>query len=352
MSTHGASRRERAPIAAVVLAAHLLLAWLLMTWVAPHLAPADPDASQAAIFARIVEQPRPEPLGTPAPVKVTLVPVTHPKLPTPELQLIEVETLDSPTPGPDPAPSSAQLVTRPGPANAGGLGYPATVGDQGLRLVRRVPPIYSIASIQHGEAGVVQMGVYVDEHGRVARVSLLRSSGYEKLDGAALEAVRKWKFEPLVHEGHAQSVWAQVNLRMGIYQHKFCRIRDDPGGGPSGEVVHDGPGSAGYLGNEAALQRLIDDLGSGNPDASGPLLALVRKWGQVQSIHFVNDAGYQGWVIREVLPAYIAKHPDTVQVRWDMYVVQQERRTTIWEVAMDSAGEIWCVHVGPASQAN
>jgi periplasmic protein TonB len=345
-----ATRKNRPAIAAIVLTVHLLMIWL---WILVARAPVralDPDSSTKPIYARIIEPPRPEPLGTPAPVKPTLVPVTHPKLPTPVVQLIEIDTLDSPAPGPDPAPSSSLLVTRPGPDNGGDKGYPVSMGGQELKVVRRVAPMYPRDSAMRGEAGLVQMRAQVDARGRVTEVQLVRSSGFDSLDKAAVRAVGKWRFEPQVQDGRAVSAWTLVNLRMSTYQQSYCRIRDEPTNGATGEDVHDGARTAATLGDEAAMRRLIDDLATGALKSPEPLLALLRDWGAVQSIHYSNDAGYQGWVTRDILPSYQGRHAgNSVQVRWDAYVVQHERVVTRWIVATDSAGEIWCVHIGRAA---
>ena len=99
------------------------------------------------------------------------------------------------------------------------------------------------------------------------------------------------------------------------------------------------------------MQRLINDLVSGALPAPPALQAQLRDWGAVQSIRYVNDAGYQGWVTRDILPAYRGSHSgSTVQVRWDAYGVQQEKIVTRWIVATDSSGEVWCVRIGKAAR--
>ena len=234
------------------------------------LAPAPQVAAPEAIpiYARIIDRPRPEPLGSPAPVIVTLIPVTRPKLPTPVVQPIEVETLDSPAPGPDPAPSSAQLVTRPGPANGGGKGYPASVAPRQLKLVRRVTPVYSPISALAHEEGVTRMRALVDEHGRVTKVELLGSSGYARLDDAAMKAVAKWRYEPPMENGRALSVWNLVNVtNVSVDQQKYCRIRELPVANSASEEIHDFAEVFLPLDGDAALRKMIAHLDSDNSGA-------------------------------------------------------------------------------------
>jgi periplasmic protein TonB len=324
-----------------------------MAWICLLLAQAssnrDPAAEFVPIFARIIDTPEPLPLGTPEPVKVTLIPVTQTKPQTPEQQPIEVEALDSPAPGPDPAPSST-MVTRPGPANGGAKGYPAPMGDKDLKVVRRVAPVYPRDSALRGDAGLVQMRARVDPRGRVTEVLLVRSSGFNPLDAAAMRAVGKWRFEPQLENGRSVDAWTLVNVRMSTYQQSYCRIRDEPTDGATGEEVHDGAMAAVTLSNEASMQRLINDLATGALQTPASMQAQLRDWGPVQSIHYTNDAGYQGWVTRNILPAYQGNHPgNTVQVRWDAYEVRHEQAITRWIVATDSSGEIWCAHFGRAA---
>jgi periplasmic protein TonB len=362
MANYTTIRHQRCLVAAIVVAAHLVMAWL---WMMSARAPSralDPAAQSVPIYARIIDRPRPQPLGTPAPVKITLIPVTRPKLPTPVIQLIEIEILDSRAPGPDPAPSSAQLVTRPGPANGGGQGNPVSMGSQQLKLVRRVAPAippdlarrFGLAGpVQMSAAGPVQLNVRVDERGRVAEVKLLRSSGIERLDAAATRAVGKWRFEPLVQNGRPVSVWTQVNVDMSAYDHKYCRISDGALDDSTDEEVHDASGVVLPLGSEVVLRNLIDELSPGGREAPGPIQDWIRDWGPVESIRYTGDGGIQGWVSRAILPAFQQGHPNgIVDVRSDTYLVRQERQLSRWRVESDRAGEIWCVHVGPVPRIN
>ncbi|MEO8307466.1 MAG: energy transducer TonB [Pseudomonadota bacterium] len=269
------------------------------------------------------------------------------------VQLVEIETLDSPAPGPDPAASSAQLVTRPGPANSGGLGDPMSGGTRGVRLIRKVPAVYPSSSMQRGEAGVVQINARIDERGRVAEIKLLRSSGHELLDSAAIRAVGKWKFEPALENDRPVSVWHPINLVMSVYNKKYCRIRDEPVDAMVGDEVVEGATVFLPLGGDAALRKIIDDLDSSRSGAAAQIRALIDDWGPVLSIRPVVDAGIQGWVKREILPGSPQGNTGgVVQVRSDTYLVQHEKIVARWRVDTDPSGEVWCIHVGPAPRGN
>jgi hypothetical protein len=163
-----------------------------------------------------------------------------------------------------------------------------------------------------------------------------------------MRAVGKWRFEPELQDGRPIGAWTLVNLRMSTYQQSYCRIRDEPTDGARGEEVHDAAAAASP--GESAMQKLINDLLLGALPAPPSLQAQLREWGAVQSIHYVNDAGYQGWVTRDILPAFRGSQAgNTVQVRWDAYGVQQKKAVTRWVVATDSTGEVWCMRIGKAA---
>jgi protein TonB len=57
-------------------------------------------------------------------------------------------------------------------------------------------PVYPLMSRRNGEAGKVLLLVQVSKQGTAAQVEIKQSCGFARLDEAALEAVRKWRFIP------------------------------------------------------------------------------------------------------------------------------------------------------------
>lgn len=57
-------------------------------------------------------------------------------------------------------------------------------------------PKYPAASRRMGEEGTVALSVHVLATGEVADVRLKKSSGYARLDHAAMAAVKKWRYRP------------------------------------------------------------------------------------------------------------------------------------------------------------
>jgi protein TonB len=58
-----------------------------------------------------------------------------------------------------------------------------------------------------GDEGEVRLDVRVGVNGRVTEVRLRQSSGSELLDRTAIDAVRKWRFEPATIDGQPVAEW-------------------------------------------------------------------------------------------------------------------------------------------------
>jgi protein TonB len=98
-------------------------------------------------------------------------------------------------------------------------------GGSGLvrvaRLVFHPRPVYPRLSIRYGEAGEVLCKIEIDAAGAVAAVAIARSSGYKRLDEAALAAVRRWRFEPARRGGRAQASTATLPV---VFELKDARV--------------------------------------------------------------------------------------------------------------------------------
>lgn len=57
-------------------------------------------------------------------------------------------------------------------------------------------PVYPAMSRRNGEEGKVQLKVRVSAQGTALDVAIAKSSGFARLDGAATEAVTRWRFVP------------------------------------------------------------------------------------------------------------------------------------------------------------
>ncbi len=93
--------------------------------------------------------------------------------------------------------SAAAALMAQGAGQAQGLVVPARLRPG----VVNAPPTYPQASRLRNEEGRVTLQVEIDPLGRVADVRVVRSSGFPALDQAAMEAVRRWRFEAAQRDG-------------------------------------------------------------------------------------------------------------------------------------------------------
>jgi len=78
------------------------------------------------------------------------------------------------------------------------------------------PPEYPRLSRELGEEGRVELRVHVTTRGLPDDITPHRSSGYERLDRAALQAVWRWKFVPARLGQEAQSGWVIVPISFNL----------------------------------------------------------------------------------------------------------------------------------------
>ena len=87
---------------------------------------------------------------------------------------------------------------------------PAPTAPKELKTSSRVEPIYPPTLRRMSEEGTVQVRVLVDERGRPKEVNVGKSSGFPRLDQAAVEAVRKWRFVAATNGSGPIASWTQV----------------------------------------------------------------------------------------------------------------------------------------------
>ncbi len=89
------------------------------------------------------------------------------------------------------------------------------VGDiKPPKLVKQVAPVYPQTARQARVEGVVILEAKTDEQGDVVGARILRSVPI--LDQAAIEAVKQWKYEPLIIDGTARKVLFTVTVRFAL----------------------------------------------------------------------------------------------------------------------------------------
>lgn len=76
-------------------------------------------------------------------------------------------------------------------------------GELSVSCPERSPPHYPRQSTRLSEQGRVVVRVELGKDGRVAHASVKTSSGYRRLDDAALDAVKTWRCKPAMRNGVA-----------------------------------------------------------------------------------------------------------------------------------------------------
>lgn len=74
-------------------------------------------------------------------------------------------------------------------------------------------PSYPALSRRLGEQGSVLLSVFVNENGRAENVTLKSSSGFDRLDNAALEAVSRWRFAAARQGEKLIASWVNVPVK-------------------------------------------------------------------------------------------------------------------------------------------
>lgn len=79
-------------------------------------------------------------------------------------------------------------------------------------MIHAPPPRYPHEARRKREEGTVFLELLLARDGTVADIRVARSSGYSRLDAAALEAVRRWRWSATLREGIPVQVTGQVEI--------------------------------------------------------------------------------------------------------------------------------------------
>jgi protein TonB len=79
--------------------------------------------------------------------------------------------------------------------------------------LKNPPPLYPRMSKRLGEQGVVIVRALIGVNGLAEKAEIYKSSGYERLDQAALDAVKLWRYVPGKRMGHVEPMWFNIPLK-------------------------------------------------------------------------------------------------------------------------------------------
>lgn len=214
-SRYGEARRPNviALLGAAGIVGGTLAAMLALNVVQAH-KQAHPRLVVAQLDAPRPPAPPPPPRSAPQPVKEAVQSVSPVVVPPPPLVLTSAPATISTSPAPAPVP-----VVVPGPpvpsAPAVAVAAPPRMenaGDLSSKMIAADPPRYPVDSRRKHEQGTVVLLVILGTDGKVADISVSRSSGFDRLDKAALSAVRHWKWSPTRRDGAPVMVRGLVEI--------------------------------------------------------------------------------------------------------------------------------------------
>ena len=81
----------------------------------------------------------------------------------------------------------------------------------------QIKPRYPESARRAGAQGITTLRVRVLENGRVGEVLVEQSAGFRDLDMAAMEAVKKWLFEPARRGKDPVSVWVMLPVKFELH---------------------------------------------------------------------------------------------------------------------------------------
>jgi protein TonB len=109
------------------------------------------------------------------------------------------KTIATPQRNPSFSKESTSLMQTEGDTSSIGVAGAGRLATGMARKALHNPkPHYPLASRRLREQGLVLVKLCVNEQGTVGEVSLSKSSGFQNLDQSALNALSRWRFNPII----------------------------------------------------------------------------------------------------------------------------------------------------------
>lgn len=151
------------------------------------------------------DPPPPPPPSMPKPD----LPVT-PQLfvPTPEVRVLQESTLILTTTPTPPSAATPETVTVVMPESY--VSRLTVVAESNVDWLKKPNILFPLVAKRANEHGTVLLSVIVDERGLIDSVGVYRSSGYERLDNAAIRGMRMARFRPYSKNGVAVPIEVRI----------------------------------------------------------------------------------------------------------------------------------------------
>lgn len=221
MAGQGSHGTPVIPIVTGVLLLHVAALWALQTGL---LRRAVEVFVPVALVSEMVEPPQPKvtPQPPPAPESPKSVPrQQQPILPPAPMPLAVPDAPPAPNaptgvlapPAPLPPVAAPVAVAAP-PAPPAPPRIELPISD--AAYLNNPKPAYPRMSMQQGEQGRVVLNVLIGADGNPKKVEIHQSSGFERLDRAAMEAVMRWRFVPGKRGGVPETMPMLVPLNFSM----------------------------------------------------------------------------------------------------------------------------------------
>jgi len=109
-----------------------------------------------------------------------------------------------------------------GSGGGAGTGVGSGTGQGGVAVdrmpvaLRRIKPGYPMSARRRGITGQVLLRIFVDAEGGVREVQVQAAEPPGIFEEKAVEAARKWRFEPAMHKGTPVGVWMTLPVRFAL----------------------------------------------------------------------------------------------------------------------------------------
>jgi periplasmic protein TonB len=206
---------QRRFMVAAILAAHGAAGWGLMQVREVR----EAVALAAPMFVDLIAPPAP-PLPPPPP-PASPRPVLKPPLPAPLITAVPTPAPapfvappppEVPPPPPEPAPPAPPVAVVTPPAPPAPPAPPKVIPASAVQYLEPPAVEYPRTSRRLGESGRVLLRVYIDEAGLPRQVLLAQSSGFSRLDDAAITAMKRARFKPYTENGQPTAGWAPAPI--------------------------------------------------------------------------------------------------------------------------------------------
>jgi TonB family protein len=337
----------------IVVALHGMIIYLLATH---KIAIGSPGAPP--VLVTIIEQSRRPAVQ----LRIPALALTAPKLSpiaTPEAAVEMPQTLapQALLSGQDPDVVASTVASDEHGVPSGAYAAAPNLGDEvsGITVAHRVQPIYSDASVRAKEQGYVSVALLIDEHGRVRKVEVVKSSGFRRLDQSVVDALRQWTFARNAEVSRSIPAWTTFqygfhlasSAGLDLSTISLTLVPYDPalaeqiGAAAAPVVAAQTPKPSGT----AALRRLIAAIREVAPSVSRdfrgppPPVQLVAKLGAVRSIQFLRFES-RGLEFDEVKQVVAPPSRNSRESQWELYKVTQQWGESEWLIAVTRSGII------------